>query len=286
MRTEEFDLQLPSGRVHAKRHGDPSAPLVLCIPGLSANLISFDHLAEENASDARQYVALDLRGRGRSEVTEAGTYGWVRHARDVFAVADALGAARFVLVGHSMGAAVAKAAAQQDAQRVSRMVLIDHCGIPEERSLEVIRQSVARLGTVHASTDAYIGQLRSFGAISPWSEHWERYFRYELHDVDGGVSPRTDRAAVLEDAAFGAGAYAFGDDAAVYRLWRHLSMPVLLLRAEAEIMPGYGCIVSRHDAGRFAELPTATVQNIDANHYTIVTSAATAKAVSSFVGAA
>ena len=38
-----------------------------------------------------QLVAVDLRGRGRSEVTGAGTYGWRSHARDVLGVANAVG---------------------------------------------------------------------------------------------------------------------------------------------------------------------------------------------------
>ena len=82
---KEFDLRLPSGRFHAKRFGSPDAPLALCLPGLSANLASFDFICERIAGDQLQAVALDLRGRGNSEVTAAGTYGWDNHARDAFA---------------------------------------------------------------------------------------------------------------------------------------------------------------------------------------------------------
>ena len=34
----DFDLALPSGRIRARRWGPPDAPLLLCVPGLSANL--------------------------------------------------------------------------------------------------------------------------------------------------------------------------------------------------------------------------------------------------------
>jgi pimeloyl-ACP methyl ester carboxylesterase len=61
------------------------------VPGLSANLCGFDRLAERLAGDTRQLVAIDLRGRGRSEVTGAGTYGWRNHARDVLGIAGAVG---------------------------------------------------------------------------------------------------------------------------------------------------------------------------------------------------
>jgi len=39
---EEFDLQLPSGVLHAQRFGPEDGPLVVCVPGLSANQRSFE----------------------------------------------------------------------------------------------------------------------------------------------------------------------------------------------------------------------------------------------------
>jgi|BarGraNGADG00212_1021973.scaffolds.fasta_scaffold18355_3 pimeloyl-ACP methyl ester carboxylesterase len=101
----------PSGRIHAERRGSGDS-LVLGIPGLSANLRGFDFLAERLV-DAHTVVVLDLRGRGQSEVTGPGTYGWANHARDVLALADALGAAQFAVVGQSMGAFVAMQIARQ-----------------------------------------------------------------------------------------------------------------------------------------------------------------------------
>ena len=63
------------------------APLLLCVHGLSTNLCGFTSLAEHLAGPHRQVVAIDLRGRGRSEVTPPGTYGLDSHARDVVDVA-------------------------------------------------------------------------------------------------------------------------------------------------------------------------------------------------------
>jgi len=80
---EDCDIPLQSGRLRVRRWGAADAPAVLCVPGLSANLCGFDRLAEQLAGDTLRLVAIDLRGRGRSEVTGAGTYGWRHHARDV-----------------------------------------------------------------------------------------------------------------------------------------------------------------------------------------------------------
>ncbi|TMF91516.1 MAG: alpha/beta hydrolase [Chloroflexi bacterium] len=278
MITSELDLQLPSGRLHAQRFGSPHAPMVLCVPGLSANLKSFDFLGERIAGDRLQAVALDLRGRGRSDITPPGTYGWPSHARDLFAAADALGAARFSLIGHSMGAAVSMAAAAQDASRLDRIVLIDFCGQPDAASLVPIQSSVNRLGQIFPSAEFYVEAVKGLGLIEPWNQYWDAYFRYELEPVAGGVRPRSDRAAVLED-------FSYGQAHPAYPLWPSLTMPVLLLRAGREILPGTGYIVSQGDRERFPrEVPGARVADVDANHYTVVTTEASATAIRQFFG--
>lgn len=283
---EEFDLQLPSGRIHVQRFGSPDAPMMVCLPGLSANMKGFDFLCERLVGDELQLVAVDLRGRGLSEVTAPGTYGWVNHAKDVFALADGLGAQRVSVLGMSMGGAIAMVCAWMDASRVERLVLIDICGVPDEVAAAPIAAAVSRLGSVYASAEAYLALVRQIGTVEPWSEYWERYFRYELRPVDGGVTARSNPAAVLEDAAFGAGAFAFGDAAGVYSLWPSLTMPVLLLRASRELLPGCGRIVSDRDRERFPrEVPSATVVDVDANHYGINTHEASAEAIARFLAA-
>lgn len=277
---DELDLRLPSGRVHARRYGAAGAPLALCLPGLSANLESFAFLCERIAGEGLQAVALDLRGRGKSEVTGPGSYGWDSHARDAFAVADELGVGRFSLIGHSMGGAVAMAAAAQDAARLERVVLIDVCGTPDPASLGAIAASVARLGEVYPSADFYIEAVKRLGLIDPWSDYWDRYFRYELEPVEGGVRSRSNREAVLEDSAYGAAHEA-------YPLWPSLTMPVLLVYAGREILPGMGHIVSAQDRARFPQqVPSATVADVDANHYTVATSEESVAAIRRFFGLA
>jgi pimeloyl-ACP methyl ester carboxylesterase len=276
----EFDLELPTGHFHAERFGNPNAPLVLCLPGLSANLKGFDFICERIAGERLQAVALDLRGRGKSEVTPAGTYGWPSHARDAFAAADALGAKNFSILGQSMGGLVAMAAAEQDASRIDRIVLLDICGAPDESSLVPINMAVSRLGAVYPSTEFYVEAVKKLGLIEPWNDYWDRYFLYELEPAEGGVKARSNRDAVMED-------YAYGGDHDAYPYWAHLAMPVLLLYAKREIMPGMGHIVSTADHERFPhEVPTATVVDVDANHYTVNTAEASVEAIRAFFGLA
>jgi pimeloyl-ACP methyl ester carboxylesterase len=273
-----LDLHLASGDLHAEWFGAERGRLVVCVPGLSANLRGFDFIAERVADPTHRILALDLRGRGQSQVTGPGTYGWVHHAEDVLEVADILGASRFDVVGQSMGAAVAMEIARLAPQRLGSVVLIDVCGVPDPRTVPLIRAAVERLGSVYPSVEAYLEVVQRLGTIRPWSPYWERYFRYELAPVPGGgVRARSDRAAVLEDATY-------GEEHDPRTLWPHLTMPTLLLRATQELFGGAGFIVPPAERDDFlAAVPSARLVEVDANHYGINTHEASSDAIAAFL---
>ena len=57
---EDSDIPLESGRLRLRRWGAADAPVVVCVPGLSANLCGFDRLAERLAGETLQLVAIKL----------------------------------------------------------------------------------------------------------------------------------------------------------------------------------------------------------------------------------
>ena len=281
---EDRDISVASGRLRVRRWGAADAPAVVCVPGLSANLCGFDRLAEQLAGDTLQLLAIDLRGRGRSEVTGPGTYGWRNHAHDVLAVADAAGAPSFAVIGQSSGAAIAMTCAQLAPSRIRQLVLVDLAGSPDQRALGPVVASVSRLGTVYPSAQAAIEQIKQIGIIPGWDEYWDRYFGYELREVNGGVTAATDRGAVLEDLGYGNAMYWSGPEAPVHALWDVVTMPTLVLRARQEIMPGFGFILPAAEAERFAAaVPSARLAEIDANHYTITTHDDSIAAIGAFL---
>jgi 3-oxoadipate enol-lactonase len=281
---EDSDIPLESGRLRVRRWGAADAPAVVCVPGLTANLCGFDRLAEQLAGDTRQLVAIDLRGRGRSDVTAPGTYGWRNHARDVLAVADAVGARSFAVIGQSSGAAIAMTCAQLEPSRVERLVLVDLAGSPDERAGVPIVAALSRLGTVYPSAQAAIALIKQIGIVPEWDQYWDRYFTYELRDVDGGVTARTDRGAVLEDLGYGNAMYWSDPEAPIHALWNAITVPTLLLRAQREILPGFGFILPAAEAERFAAaVRSARVVEIDANHYTINTHDDSIAAIGAFL---
>ena len=217
-------------------------------------------------------------------MTGPGTYGWRNHAHDVLAVADAAGAPSFAVIGQSSGAAIAMTCAQLAPSRIRQLVLVDLAGSPDPRALGPVVASVSRLGTVYPSAQAAIEQIKQIGIIPRWDEYWDRYFGYELREVNGGVTAATDRGAVLEDLGYGNAMYWSGPEAPVHALWDAVTMPTLVLRARQEIMPGFGFILPAAEAERFAAaVPSARLAEIDANHYTITTHDESIAAIDAFL---
>ncbi len=114
------------GRLHAEECGS-GRPVVL-LHGLGANLGIFAPLARRLVAGGRRVVAVDQRGFGRSSAVPVafGFDGLVDDLATVLGVLDLRGA---IVVGHSMGGAVALGLAvdrpEVVADRVSALVLIN-----------------------------------------------------------------------------------------------------------------------------------------------------------------
>jgi pimeloyl-ACP methyl ester carboxylesterase len=249
--------------VHAHRRGPPDAPLVLCVHGLSANLRSFDYLAERIAGPYHQVVTFDLRGRGRSQITPPGSYGLVAHARDALELAALLGAERFDYVGWSLGALIGITAAGLAGERLNSLILIDHANMEDSAAQAAVRNGLNRLDAVVDTPADYLNAVRASGLITPWNEYWERAYRYELGRRGSRFSPVTNRTACLEDLDH-------PDRAHVAPAWAKVTMPTLLLRATASL--GGGLVVSDTDVATFRQAaPQLRVVELDSNHFGIMT---------------
>lgn len=274
----DFDIEVANGRLRAWAFGPEDGDLAIGIPGLTANSREFAAIGPALGARGRRFVALDLRGRGHSDVTAPGTYGWAAHARDVVDAAAQLGAEAFDVIGHSMGGFVGLQLANDHPQALRRLVLVDALGAPDPDAVIPIVASLERLGRVSESAEAHVAAVRESGAVVPWSQLWEDYYRYELTDAEGGgVLSRTDRDAILEDAAY-AGGHPPRD------LWPGVACPVLLCRATVGFGPQGGLIVTSSDRDEFAAAhPQARVIEIDANHYGVIEHADTVRGIVDFL---
>ena len=69
-------------------------------------------------------LALDFRGHGRSQWVKRGDYGPPAYIHDVRGLIDSLGT-KVVLVGHSMGGAVAQWVAVTLPEKLEALVIVD-----------------------------------------------------------------------------------------------------------------------------------------------------------------
>lgn len=114
----------PPGSLFAD-DGGTDEPAVLFVHSLAGNASQWSASLARLRGGGRRAVALELRGHGRSDPPADDDFSVEAYSRDVLAAADRIGLERFVLVGHSMGAAVAARAAAGAPERVSRLLLVD-----------------------------------------------------------------------------------------------------------------------------------------------------------------
>jgi len=102
-----------------------SGPTLLLVHGFGGAKEDF---ADQVAALAARYhvVTFDHRGHGESDgPSDASAYSLDRLAADTVAVADAVGAEQFRLLGHSMGGMIARRLVLAHPQRVEALVLMD-----------------------------------------------------------------------------------------------------------------------------------------------------------------
>ena len=112
-------------RDHAPGGGVAKLP-VIAIHGLTRNSADFGGIAPLIAASGRRVLAVDVRGRGRSDrATDPMTYTPDVYARDVQALMHQLGIERAVFMGTSMGGLITMALAGQASKQVAAAILND-----------------------------------------------------------------------------------------------------------------------------------------------------------------
>lgn len=121
---------------------------LLCLPGLTRNARDFEGLAARLAGEWR-VLCPDMRGRGDSAYAkDSATYNPVQYVRDVQALLEQAGIARFIAIGTSLGGLMTMLLAAMGPGTVAGAVLNDIGPQIEAAGLERIRD--------------YVGQGRSY----------------------------------------------------------------------------------------------------------------------------
>lgn len=160
--TTPFELDAGGLRVAGLRAGTRDGTPVLALHGWLDNAASFVPLAAR--LPALDWALVDLPGHGLSDPLPAdAAYTTPQAIVQVLAIMDALGWERCVLLGHSMGAAIASLVAAVAPRRTQALVAIEALGglaAPASQTVERLRAHVAALA---AFSDK---QLRVFTDIA------------------------------------------------------------------------------------------------------------------------
>jgi pimeloyl-ACP methyl ester carboxylesterase len=152
----DVDVHGPVGLAVAEA-GEGGAPLLL-LHGFTGAKEDFGDFLDRLGEAGWHTVAPDLRGHGESSKPEdEASYSLEVLTADAFALVDALGWDRFVLLGHSMGGMVAQLMALASPERLRGLILMDtHHG-----AIDSVDRDVAAAGADMARTDgmAVLGSL-------------------------------------------------------------------------------------------------------------------------------
>ncbi len=207
MNAAPFELQLDGQRVAGLRAGTPGGLKVLALHGWLDNAASFLPLAAQLPT--LDLAMVDLPGHGFSDHLQLTTpYTTPLAIVQTLAIADALGWDRFVLLGHSMGAAIASLVAAVAGERVQALVSIEALG----GLAAPANETVQRLRThVDAAMKLENKQLRVFPdlaapvrarmMVNQLSESSARLLvERGVKQVDGGWTWRSDPRLMLPTA--------------------------------------------------------------------------------------
>jgi lipase len=136
-------------RLHVHEWGDPAAPTVVCLHGVTGHGERWKRLAEERWATRFHVVAPDLRGHGRSGWEPPWTFA--THVADLI---ETIEVERADWVGHSWGGRLVLELAARHPERVRRAVLLDP-GIQIAPDVAAEWAEAERSDPIYASYDEY-----------------------------------------------------------------------------------------------------------------------------------
>lgn len=186
-------------------HG--AAPPLVLLHGLTGCGADWEPVARALAA-RRRVIALDARGHGASDWAADAAYAGDAHFADVAVALDALGIARCILCGYSMGGGIAILAAGALPERVAGVVVVD--AYPDPEMTPGSRHIAEALADLYRRSATHGGGMDGRARFDP------AIARRIAEDLDGGEARRLD----------------------LWSLWEAICCPTLLVRGGAsDVLP-------------------------------------------------
>jgi pimeloyl-ACP methyl ester carboxylesterase len=157
-------------KVHARDYpaeGSHKLPIV-CLHGLTRNSADFEAVAPRIATTGRRVIAIDARGRGKSDNDpEPSRYRPDIYVGDVVRVLDTLNVPRAVFLGTSMGGIMTMIAAAVAPTRVASAILNDIGPVVDPKGVVRIASYVGKSGSFADWDEAIAGVKATQGPAFP-----------------------------------------------------------------------------------------------------------------------
>ena len=221
-------------KLHYVDWGNSDKPPMLLIHGGRDHARNWDWVAQR-LRHSYHIIAPDLRGHGDSEWARGSQYALVDYVLDIAQLLEQLQLFPIIIIGHSLGGAIACQYSGVYPQRVKRLVAIEGLGPPIEQ---------LRRGPAYQRMQDWISQMRTFAGRHP-----RRYDSLEtavqrMQEANKHLSAEQARHLTLhgiyrnEDGTYAwkfdnyvraHSPYEFNMDEA-RSIWQRITCPTLLLR--------------------------------------------------------
>jgi pimeloyl-ACP methyl ester carboxylesterase len=224
-------------RDYAAAEGEAKLP-VICLHGLTRNSADFDEVAPRIAATGRRVLALDVRGRGRSDRDRnAANYHPKVYARDVLALMDALGIGRAGFVGTSMGGLITLTIALLRRSAIGAVILNDVGPAIDLTGIRRIQSYVGKAPVLRSWDEASDYMRSIYGDTLPDMQagDWEQMARRTFRDGPDGPELDYDPAIAPDPKA-----RVKASSAIAWFAFRRIArrVPAMLIHgAQSDIMP-------------------------------------------------
>jgi pimeloyl-ACP methyl ester carboxylesterase len=161
---------------------------LLCLAGLTRHSLDFEPVFEL-LKDDRRVIALDFRGRGKSQFADPNTYTAAVELDDTLQLLDHLGLSRVAVLGTSRGGIVGLLMAATVPQRIAGLMLNDVGPLIEAAGVARISQYVGRVAHFRSwneAADALATLSTGFHGVTP--TQWLTAARRIYVERDGAIA--------------------------------------------------------------------------------------------------
>jgi pimeloyl-ACP methyl ester carboxylesterase len=242
-------------RIAYRESGDPAAPTLVCVHGLTRCARDFDALAAA-MSDRYRVICPDVAGRGDSDwLADPMLYQLPQYVADMVTLIARLDVETVHWVGTSMGGLIGMALAAQPQTPVARLVINDAGPVIAKSSLERIGSYVGRAPSF-ATIEAAEQYVRTVNA--PFGPHSDTEWRFLAEVVTRKNADGTLRMHYDPRLAEPFLASVPEKDLELWPIWDPIACPTLLLRgAQSDLLSREtaGQMASRGPKAKVVELP-------------------------------